>query len=180
MDYLKAAARAGWPEGCEPELDSGHLLVETTDARLVGRLFVAAGGFIVQRQKGVWSARIYTKTATPMLECLRIVERHWRRWTPPARDAQQDAADAAPLPVAQRLFRFANVDTVTLTDRQLLVPLITADAQGALKGRRIATDLVNLCRSEGYPYFGAVRDWLIGVVTPAELKKLDREFRIAA
>ncbi len=180
MDYLQAAAREGWPEGCDPKLDSGQLLVTTTDARLVGRLFVAAGGFVVEQQKGVWKARIRTKTAAPMLECLRVVERQWRRWTPPARDARQDAEDAAPLPVAQRPFRFSNVDQVTMTDRVLLVPLITADARGALKGRQIATDLVNLCRSEEYPYFGAVRDWLVGVLAAGDIKKLDREFRQAA
>lgn len=180
MDYLAAAAAAGWPEGVEPRLKPGSLRVHTPDAKLVGALYAACNGHCqLDRESGTIKFEAYPKTASEMLACLAVVRRKMRRWVPPDRTEADAAGDASALPLAKKAFRVGNVRWVTVTDRSVLVPLVRlGDASSAAS---IATDLVNLCR-QGFPY-EPVRQWLAGssggvpkFVDRATLRRLDKEF----
>jgi hypothetical protein len=158
-------------------LSVGRLSVRTTDARLVARLFVAnEGGFKVDSANGPWDLRFEPRSAAHALACLAVVRRSFGRCVIEPRTAADDAADRGERPIPERTFRLANVDRVTLDPTSVLVPLIPADQTGQALAGRVANDLVDLCRSHGYPYAGAVRDWLNTFLTKSAMRDMDKVF----
>lgn len=114
-------------------------------------------------------------TASAFNGFVRLLRRYCRGgvWLP-KRQPENDTADQAPLPIAQRTVMHGNVKAVTDNGRIILVPLVPMGPEG----RQIAVDLCNdLLKKvdEGLPWSTVrchVKNWL----QPAVMTKLERQY----
>lgn len=183
-EYLRAAAKAGWPAAVEPGLDAGRIIVQSKNAKLIGELYgILDGKVTTERKDGVHEIDAYPASAKKTLAALRAMRKGMKRWVLPVRTAADEARDRKELPLSEKKFRLANVDRVTVDERSVLVPLVPIGQPEKALG--IANDLVALCR-QGFPY-PEVRRWMAGpegsgprFVDPRTLRRLDKAFNYAA
>lgn len=179
-EYLRAAAKADWPEGVDPALDAGRLIVRSGNPKLIGELFgILDGRVTIGRENGVHEIDAHPMSAKKMLAALRAIRKGMKRWVLPFRTSADAVRDREELPLSEKKFHLANVDRVTVDKRSVLVPLVPIGRPEKALG--IANDLVALCR-QGFPY-PEVRRWMAGpegsgprFVDPRTLRRLDKAF----
>lgn len=190
LRYVRACGRLGWPKECDPRLRPGRLSVRTRNVRLVADIYVIMGGRCEIGRSDQYASRrdpdavpwltLYDSgegapNCSQVLRILGAVRRRLGRWMFEPRTEAEKAFDLAPRALAEKPFQHANVAEVTVTDHAVLVPLVPFGPAGAEACVRIAAVLLKLCE-DGYPYAGAVRDWLEKFLIKSALRKYDKQF----
>lgn len=178
--YLNAAAKAGWPEGVEPAIECGKILVVSKDAKLLGLLFGLSDGkgSIQKKEAGVMEFIVYNPTMEESFALLKAIRQKMKKYLLPERTLEDDMDAEAELPLSEKKLSLANVQQVTVTARKVLVPLIPLG--DVSKAERIVKRLIELAR-EGFNY-EQVRSYLVDsygkpkIIAKQEVRKLDKEF----
>lgn len=180
--YLKVAAAAGWPEGVEPRLRPGSWVIKTQDDALIAALrdLGEEGSASRGSDSGYGSDfdcvsfQIFLEDPAHFEAIRRVVDRYQGDHVLPARSDADDRADRAPIPLAEKPVLLGNVDCVTETDHQVLLPLIPAGPGGTDAALAILDGLVDLV-DQGLPWSGA-RPWLERHLKPDAYMRLAKRF----
>lgn len=161
-EFLQAVANHHWPAECLPRLHCGSFDITTQNKQFI----VAAGkllGVVPQAcEARTWRLDYWGVSPGSMSRTLKLwrLVRHYTAadWLP-ARTPDDDEVDEAPLPLAYKHFVVSQGDDVVVTDHCVIVPRIKLGPAGQDQVNRAIQRLISLCH-DGYPWQGAVRDWM--------------------
>ena len=179
--YIKTAASAGWPEGCEPQLRTGTWNVTTTSEELMQALCDLCSKEKRANRPNVrraasddvayWDITLGQQGMTLSFhrKVQKLLRQYHKGYILPKRKPEDTASDTAALPLQQKTFFLGNVKRLTVTDRQVLVPLIPIGTDTRLLEETV-NGLVGLLR-KGFP-FAQAESWLKQFLKPAAFRKL--------
>ncbi|MBC8737335.1 hypothetical protein F6X40_11025 [Paraburkholderia sp. UCT31] len=161
-EYLAAAKELGWKDA-GPRLRGGSWVIRTQSPALRDRLLEACAErkpnvrYDTGRGVNVIAVDIYDPSPALHQAIVAALKEHHKGFVLPKRKAEHSQEDQAPLPLAEKQFALGNVKEVTVTDRQVLVPLVPL-GQGDAIVQSTANQLLDLVKA-GFP-FSQVREWL--------------------
>lgn len=185
-EYVQAVAAAGWPEGAQPGMKAGSWNIRTQNEKLRADLLkLRDKGYSLKVKPAIdeetetvfYDVSVYFNKGAEDLPLHRklvaLLRKHHKAYILPVRTAEQEQADNAPLPLAQKQFMLGNVKEVTVKDRIVMVPLVTLPVDETLVLGHVnrVVDLVK----EGLPFVQA-KSWLESFLTPESFKELEQQY----
>ena len=174
-DYMEEAAGVNFV-GAYPSLDAGSWVIRTENPE-----FMVALRRLREDPADPFSENPYlsanshlsldAKSLTRHGKIVDLVSKFQAGGLLPVRTVRDDVVDEAPLPLDKKAFLLGNVREVTVTPRQVLIPLIGSDTRQAEK---IVSDLTKLF-DQGFPFVKAQK-WLSKCLTKKAFDQIRRKY----
>jgi len=180
-DYIKAAAKGGWPAEVAPELWGGSWLIRTYDRSMAealksvyGKCTGLSAADMLER-RGLGKFDFHTTGTTPKLwdGIFQVLKKYHKAHILPQRTAEDVASDLSELPMAEKIFARAKVKKVTVTARLVTVPLVPMGA-GADIILPIAEDLLRVV-DKGFP-FRQAKGWFKSFLNADTFGNLEQRY----